>query len=59
MLLTMKTRPLAPTPGQFVRQDLHARNWWRNAQYLADQFWVRWKKEYVQKPAEKTQVDDP
>ena len=48
MLLTMKTRPLAPTPGQFVRQDLYARNWWRKAQYLADQFWVRWRKEYVQ-----------
>ena len=48
MLLTMKTRPLAPTPGQFVPQDLYARNWWRKAQYLADQFWVRWKKEYVQ-----------
>lgn len=48
MLLTMKTRPLVPTPGQFVRQDLYARNWWRKAQYLADQFWVRWRKEYVQ-----------
>ena len=48
MLLTMKTHPLAPTPGQFVRQDLYARNWWRKAQYLADQFWVRWRKEYVQ-----------
>ena len=47
MLLTMKTHPLAPMPGQFVRQDL-ARNWWRKAQYLADQFWVRWRKEYVQ-----------
>ena len=48
MLLTMKTRPLAPTPGQFVRQDLYGRNWWRKAQYLADQFGVRWRKEYVQ-----------
>ena len=48
MLLTMKTRPLAPTPGHFVRQDLYARNWWRKAQYLADQFWVRWRKEYLQ-----------
>ena len=32
----------------FVRQDLYARNWWRKAQYLANQFWVRWRKEYLQ-----------
>lgn len=48
MLLSMKTRPLAPAPGRFVQQDLYTRNWWRKAQYLADQFWVRWKKEYLQ-----------
>ena len=48
MLLTMKTRPLAPHPGNFVPQDLYARNWWRRAQYLADQFWVRRKRDYLQ-----------
>ena len=48
MLLTMKTRPLALHPGNFVPQDLYARNLWRRAQYLADQFWVRWKIEYLQ-----------
>jgi len=48
MLLTMKSRPLGPIPGHFVQQDLYACNWWRKAQYLADQFWVRWRKEYLQ-----------
>lgn len=48
MLLTMKTPPLAPTPGQFVCQDLYVQNWWRKTQYLANQFWVRWRKEYLQ-----------
>ena len=38
MLLTMKTHPLAPTPGQFIWQDLYGRNWWRKAQHLAHQF---------------------
>ena len=48
MLLTMKNRFLAPLPGHFVPQDIYARNWWRRAQYLADQVWVRWRREYLQ-----------
>ena len=44
MQLTMKTRPLARHPGNFVPQDLYARKWWKRAQYLADQFWIRWKR---------------
>lgn len=48
MVLTMKTRPLAPAPGHFVQQELYVRSWWRKAQYLADQFWVGWRKEYLQ-----------
>ena len=40
--------PLAPHLGTFVPLDLYARNWWRGAQYLANQFWVRWKREYRQ-----------
>lgn len=48
MLLTMKTRPLLPPPGVFVHQDLYSRRRWRKTQYLADQFWVRWRHEYLQ-----------
>ncbi|CAB4009017.1 PREDICTED: uncharacterized protein LOC107357656 [Paramuricea clavata] len=47
-LLTMKTRPLLPPPGVFLPQDLYSRRYWRRAQYLADQFWCRWKHEYLQ-----------
>lgn len=46
-LLTMKTRPLLPPPGVFLQQDLCSRRYWRCAQYLADQFWNRWKHEYL------------
>ena len=48
MLLTMKARPLGPLPGEFVAADLYSRRRWRRVQYLADQFWVRWRREYVQ-----------
>ena len=48
MLLTMKTRPLASPPGVFVPADLYSRRRWRRVQYLADQFWVRWRREYLQ-----------
>lgn len=48
MLLTMKMRPLLSPPGVFTPQDLYSRRYWRRAQYLADQFWTRWKREYLQ-----------
>ena len=48
MLLTIKTRPLASRPGVFVPADLYSRRRWRLVQYLADQFWVCWRREYLQ-----------
>ncbi|CAB3983014.1 PREDICTED: uncharacterized protein LOC107357656 [Paramuricea clavata] len=48
MLLTMKTKPLVSPPGIFTSPDLYSRRHWRRAQYLADQFWSRWKNEYLQ-----------
>ena len=48
MLLTMKTRPVGTSPGVFVPTDLYARRRWRRVQYLADQFWLRWRREYLQ-----------
>ena len=48
MLRTQKTRPLGPLPGNFVSQDVYARRRWRKVQYLPDQFWTRWRREYTQ-----------
>lgn len=46
ILLTQKTLPLKPAPGNFVPQDLY-RKQWRQVQYLANQFWSRWRKEFL------------
>ena len=48
MLLTQKTRPLGPLPGKFIAQDAYARRRWRRVQYLAELFWTRWRREYLQ-----------
>ena len=47
-LLTMKSKLLMPPPGQFQRPDLYCRKRWRRVQYLANEFWIRWRKEYLQ-----------
>ncbi|XP_041789702.1 uncharacterized protein LOC121604290 [Chelmon rostratus] len=46
-LLTMKMSLPLPPPGKFVREDLYARKRWRRVQYLTEQFWSRWRKEYL------------
>lgn len=46
-LIHMKTSTPLPPPGKFVKEDLYARKRWRRVQYLAEQFWSRWRKEYL------------
>lgn len=46
-ILTMKPRAPLPPPGNFVKEDIYLRKRWRRVQYLVEQFWSRWKKEYL------------
>ncbi|KAL6463231.1 hypothetical protein MHYP_G00276220 [Metynnis hypsauchen] len=46
-LLTLKCTTPLPPPGTFVKEDMYARKRWRHVQYLAEQFWGRWRKEYL------------
>ena len=66
-LLTMKSKVVLPPPGNFERADLYLRKRWRRVQFLANEFWSRWKKEYLQslqlrskwvKPQRNLEVDD-
>ena len=34
-------------PGLFNKNDCYVRRRWRQVQYLSDQFWYRWRKEYL------------
>lgn len=46
-ILTMKSTIILPPPGQFIKEDLYLQKRWRRVQYLANEFWIRWKKEYL------------
>ena len=46
-ILTSKSEIPYPPPGTFVKEDLFLRKRWRCVQYLLEQFWARWKKEYI------------
>ena len=47
-ILTMKTFVASPPPGDFQGEGVYARKRWRVVQHLAEKFWSRWKKEYLQ-----------
>ncbi|XP_043238689.1 uncharacterized protein LOC122390096 [Amphibalanus amphitrite] len=36
-----------PIPGEFSESDSLSRRRWRHVQYLAQQFWYRWRREYL------------
>ena len=48
MILTGKTKVVLPPPGEFQRTDMYVRHRWRRVQHLANEFWSRWRKEYLQ-----------
>ncbi|CAI5657210.1 unnamed protein product [Oreochromis niloticus] len=66
-ILTMKSSVILPPPGQFCKEDLYLHKRWRRVQFLADEFWQQWKREYLlnlqqrqkwQKMSRNLQADD-
>ena len=47
-ILTMKTKVVLPPPGEFPKEDLYLKRRWRRVQHIANEFWSRWRKEYLQ-----------
>ena len=46
-ILTLKSKVVLPPPGSFVKEDMYCRKRWRRVQFLANQFWEKWRKEYL------------
>ena len=46
-LLTMKSRVVLPPPGRFVKEDMYCRKRWLRVQFLANEFWARWRREFL------------
>ena len=46
-VLTKKPNLLLPSPAKFFETDQYAKERWRRVQLLSDQFWKRWRKEYL------------
>jgi len=48
MLLTMKYQLTLPPRAEFSDSDLYSRKRWRVVQELSNQFWRKWRSEYLQ-----------
>ena len=46
-ILTGKSAGILPPPGVFEGADLVAKKCWRKVQFLADEFWRRWRKDFL------------
>ena len=46
-LITVKSSVILPPPGNFEKEGLYSRKRWKRVQFLANQFWNRFKKEYL------------
>lgn len=46
-LLIMKSKVVLAPPGAFQPADVYCRKRWRRAQHLANEFWTRWRKEFL------------
>lgn len=43
----MKPKLLMPPPGEFQKADVYSRHRWRRVQYLVNDFWLRWRREFL------------
>ena len=47
-ILTMKSKITMPPPGVFESAEVYSKRHWRRIQHLINEFWTRWRHEYLQ-----------
>ena len=47
-ILFMKSKAVMPPPGKFSKPDLYCQKRWRRIQHVINEFWLRWRKEFLQ-----------
>ena len=47
-ILTMKSKVVMPPPGEFSKPDLYCQKRGRRIQHVINEFWSRWRKEFLQ-----------
>ena len=47
-LLMGKTKLILPPPRKFQMEDVYCKQRWRRVQHIANEFWTRWSKKYLQ-----------
>ena len=58
-LLTLKSKVVLPPPGMFQSPDLYSRKRWRRIQHLSNEFWCRWRKEFLLSLQQRTKWNRP
>ena len=43
----MKLKVVMPPPGSFGPADIYCRKRWQRVQHITDEFWTRWRKEFL------------
>ena len=46
-ILTIKLKGILPPPGVFERPGIFSKRRWKKVQDIANEFWARWKKEFL------------
>jgi hypothetical protein len=46
-ILTLKSKVWVPPPQSFCDANIYSVNRWKRVQYLTNEFWTRWKREYL------------
>ena len=57
-ILTIKSKVVMPPPAEFSKPDLYCQKRWIRIQHVINEFWSRWRKEFLQLLQERKKWQD-